>query len=485
MAPPTEKKKKPRVEPLFPSTPEWDASVKKHRAVVKAEDPNSYEIFRFLSEHGRSMLKGLGLRKQERFWLQRCVTVTSASVKWVDNGDVDGFEASARIWAVDGSGFVDVMHEYCHLESRRHVHSASVSFSINGGSKTVAWTVQDTGTKHCVRESTVFMLKNSLIHAIRMALFPHDDHDKLNAWLYDYNLMSWILASVGYGDPYFEFCGEKIRHCHDGKVGVLLRRLCNADGDEDAEWEAADWDAEDEDDEGEDGGWDGLSDDALLDVGFQEAPVSRKRDGVTETPPAEVEKKKPRVEPLFPSTPEWDASVKKYRAVVKAEDPNSYEIFRLLGEHGRSMLKGLGLRKQERFWLQRCITVTSASVKWVDNGDVDGFEASARIWAVDGSGFVDVMHKYSHLECRRHVHSARVSFSINGGIKMVAWTVQDTGTKHCVRESTVFTLKNSHIDAIRVALFPQDDHDKLNAWLYDYDLMSWILAAVGYGDPYF
>jgi hypothetical protein len=48
--------------------------------------------------------------------------------------------------------------------------------------------------------------------------------DKIN----DFAMMSWILASAGYDEDNCGIGGMVIRHCHDGKVGVLLRQLCDA-----------------------------------------------------------------------------------------------------------------------------------------------------------------------------------------------------------------------------------------------------------------
>jgi hypothetical protein len=163
--------------------------------------------------------------------------------------------------------------------------------------------------------------------------------------------------------------------------------------------------------------------------------------------------------PLFPSTSEWDAAVKKYRDVVRAgararvgssegggpcahgthakvahappcrapllpagkgRGPQRVRALPLPGRarmqpvqgagaeqagrcmhavpHGRIMLDGScdPVDPQERAWLQRCTTVIHAYVEYVEDDNVDGFEATARIWAVDGSGFVDFMHEFDH-----------------------------------------------------------------------------------------
>ncbi|KAG1679946.1 hypothetical protein FOA52_007010 [Chlamydomonas sp. UWO 241] len=236
------------VEPLFPSTPEWTAAVAKYNDVVKAEDPNSYELFRFLGEQGCGMLKGLGLSKQERAWLRRCTTVTRASVDYVEDNDVEDFAAAARIWAVDGSGFVDVMHEFNHKE-RCGRHSAKVSFNINGSNAKKQQLTNDW------REETQFTLEKSHVDAIRTTLFPLAPHAALSDKINDYRMMSWILATVGYDEGNCGIGGMDIRHCQDGTVGALLRRLCGAATEKDLTWVPIDWDVKIAEAEAEEKEW--------------------------------------------------------------------------------------------------------------------------------------------------------------------------------------------------------------------------------------
>ncbi|KAG1679964.1 hypothetical protein FOA52_007028 [Chlamydomonas sp. UWO 241] len=218
-------KKKSRTEPLLSSTHEWDAAVKQYRAEIKEEDPENYDLFRCLGEQGCDVLKGMGLSKQEHAWLRRCTTVTDASVEWVECNDVEDFVSAARIWAVDGSGCVDVMHEFDHKD-RLFSHgcawlSAEVWFSINGSrSQQLVLAVRDTGPEFNWREEAHFALEKSHIDAIRTTLFPQ-----------------------GYDEHYSGRVDITIRHCQDGKVGVLLRRLCGAASEKDLTWKPIDWDA--------------------------------------------------------------------------------------------------------------------------------------------------------------------------------------------------------------------------------------------------
>ncbi|KAG1679096.1 hypothetical protein FOA52_000451 [Chlamydomonas sp. UWO 241] len=149
-----------------------------------------------------------------------------------------------------------------------HGHMARVDIRINSLCTKHAWTVDGmAGDKYSFAEDTDFNLKKADIDEFRKTLFPQAAHAALSAKIGDYALMTWILGAAGYDDGRPEVVtapanpslppgtatpkrryldlpdGTEVKHNHDGKVGVLLRRVCGAATAADATWEPFDWEA--------------------------------------------------------------------------------------------------------------------------------------------------------------------------------------------------------------------------------------------------